>query len=169
MAEASTGTASWEVDIPEPPSVPRWLPITSLLIALLGLAASIYLTYEHFTQNKSLACASNGVIDCAAVTTSKQSEVFGHIPVAVLGLVFFVGIIPLLLPVAWRINTRLVRNTRIVAVAIGVCFVFYLVSVELFDVKKICEWCTGVHILTIALFAVVLFGTAMLDPVEPRR
>jgi uncharacterized membrane protein len=145
--------------------VPAWLPITSLLIALVGLGASIYLTYEHFTQNATLACSANSVVDCAAVTTSPQSRVFG-IPVAVLGLVFFVGIIPALLPVAWRMNTKLVRNGRMVASAIGVCFVFYLIYVELFDVGKICEWCTGVHILTIALFAVILFGTASLDPLD---
>jgi uncharacterized membrane protein len=168
MAEASTRAGSRRTVTPEPSRVPRWLPVTSLLLAFVGLGASIYLTYEHFTQNKSLACASNGVINCAAVTTSPQSKIFG-IPVAVLGLVFFVGIIPLLLPVAWQINTRLVRNGRIAAVGIGVCFVFYLIYVELFDVKKICEWCSGVHLMTIALFAVVLFGTALLDPVEPRR
>jgi uncharacterized membrane protein len=146
------------------PYVPTWLPITSLTIAVLGLGASIYLTYEHFTQNATFACQANSVVDCLAVTTSPQSKMFG-IPVAVLGLVFYVGIIPLLLPVAWRVNTRLMRNGRIAAVGIGVLFVFYLVYVELFDVRKICEWCTGVHILTIALFAVVAFGTAMLDPV----
>lgn len=147
------------------PYVPTWLPITSLLIALAGLGASIYLTYEHFTQNASLACASNSVINCTAVTTSPQSKVFG-IPVAVLGLVFFVAIIPLLTPMGWRMNTRLVRGGRLLAAVVGVGFVFYLIYVELFDVGKICEWCTGVHVLTVALFAVILFGTASLDPVE---
>jgi len=123
------------------PHVPTWLPITSLILAVAGLGASIYLTYEHFTQNSTLACAANSVINCAAVTTSAQSKVFG-IPVAVLGLVFFVAIIPACLPAAWRINTRWMR--------------------------KICEWCTGVHILTIALFGVVLFGTASLDPIDDK-
>jgi uncharacterized membrane protein len=165
VADTTTRTSTREA---ARPYVPTWLPITSLVIALAGLGASIYLTYEHFTQNASLACSTNSVVDCLAVTTSPQSIVFG-IPVAVLGLVFFVGIIPLLLPAAWRMNTRLVRNGRLAAVGIGVCFVFYLIYVELFDVKKICEWCTGVHILTVALFAVVLFGTALLDPVEERR
>ncbi len=145
--------------------VPTWLPITSLTLAVLGLGASIYLTYEHFTQNASLACAANSVINCAAVTTSAESRVFG-IPVAVLGLVFFVAMIPLCLPAAWRINSRLVRRGRIAAVTVGVGFVFYLIYAELFDIGKICEWCTGVHILTVALFGVVLFGTASLDPIE---
>jgi uncharacterized membrane protein len=163
MAETATRTVARR----SAPHVPTWLPITSLLIALVGLGASIYLTYEHFTQNASLACSANSVVDCLAVTTSRQSRILG-VPVAVLGLVFFVGIIPLLLPAAWRINTRLVRTGRIAAVGIGVLFVFYLIYVELFDVGKICEWCTGVHILTFLLFGVVVFGTASLDPVETR-
>jgi uncharacterized membrane protein len=150
-------------------AVPTWLPITSLVIALLGLGVSIYMTYEHFTGNTTLACSSTGVINCAAVTTSKQSMVFGVIPVAVLGLVFFVGIIPLLLPAAWRINTDLVRRGRIAAVGIGVLFVFYLIFVELFSVGKICEYCTAVHILTFLLFGVIVFGTASLEPVAKQR
>jgi uncharacterized membrane protein len=147
--------------------VPTWLPITSLTLAVLGLGASIYLTYEHFTQNASLACAANSVINCAAVTTSAQSKVFG-IPVAVLGLAFFVAIIPMCLPAVWRINTRAVRWARIGAVTVGIGFVFYLIYAELFDIGKICEWCTGVHILTVALFGVVLFGTASLDPIDDK-
>jgi uncharacterized membrane protein len=167
VAETTIRAAARRSPKPETSYVPTWLPITSLLIAIAGLGASIYLTYEHFTQNATLACTTNGVVDCAAVTTSPQSRVFG-IPVAVLGLVFFAGIIPLLLPAAWRVNTKLVRNGRILASAIGIGFVFYLVYVELFDVGKICEWCTGVHVLTLALFAVILFGTASLDPVTEK-
>jgi uncharacterized membrane protein len=165
MAEA---TASRTVSRRTVSSVPAWLPITSLTIALLGLGVSIYMTYEHFTDNHTLACSSTGVVDCLAVTTSKQSMVFGVIPVAVLGLVFFVGIIPLLLPAAWRINTDLVRRGRIAAVGVGVLFVFYLIFVELFDVGKICEFCTAVHILTFLLFGVIVFGTAALEPVSSR-
>ena len=158
-AEAETEPASQ-------PYVPGWLPITSLLIAVVGLGISVYMTYEHFNQNASLACASNSIVDCAAVTTSPQSMVFGKIPVAILGLVFFVGIIPLLTPMAWGARSRLIRWARMGASIIGVGFVFYLVYVEFVDVGKICEWCTGVHILTLALFAVIMFGTASLDPLD---
>jgi uncharacterized membrane protein len=165
MAETGTRTGTRTGSGPARPYVPTWLPITSMLIGLAGLGASIYLTYEHFTANTTLACSVNSVIDCSAVTTSAQSKVFG-IPVAVLGLVFFVGILSLLTPQAWRINTKPVRNVRMLASAIGVCFVFYLIYAELFEIGKICEWCTGVHILTVALFAVILFGTASLDPPE---
>lgn len=36
----------------------------------------------------------------------------------------------------------------------------YLVYVELFQVDAICLWCTAVHVLAFALFAVCLIGSA---------
>jgi uncharacterized membrane protein len=44
--------------------------------------------------------------------------------------------------------------------------VVYLVSVELFALNAICAWCTAVHVVTIALFAVIALGTAALDPLD---
>jgi uncharacterized membrane protein len=43
--------------------------------------------------------------------------------------------------------------------------VMYLVYRELFSLSHICEYCTVVHIMTIALFIVVAFGTALGAPV----
>ena len=31
-------------------------------------------------------------------------------------------------------------------------------------IDAICLWCTAVHVLTVALFAVIAFGTALLSP-----
>ena len=78
----------------------RWQPIASLLLSIYGLGASIYLTITHF-QPKALACVSNSTFNCEKVTQSPQSEIFG-IPVAMLGLVFFVPMLLLCLPAAWR-------------------------------------------------------------------
>ena len=52
---------------------PRWLAPTSLVLVVIGLALSIYLTYEHFTNNATLACSIGGIVDCAKVTTSAPS------------------------------------------------------------------------------------------------
>jgi uncharacterized membrane protein len=42
--------------------------------------------------------------------------------------------------------------------------VVYLVYAELFLVDAVCLWCTVVHVLTVALFAVVALATAVGDP-----
>jgi uncharacterized membrane protein len=91
------------------------------------------------------------------VTTSAESVVFG-IPVAVLGLVFFVPMLVLSLPWAWRTPRRYVARARLAASVVGIGFVFYLLYAELFEVHYICIWCTSVHILTFLLFVVVATG-----------
>src|SRR5690349_16906221 len=80
---------------------PAWLAPLSIVISLVGLAVSVYLTFEHFTANATLACSIGGVIDCAKVTTSAWSTFLG-VPVALLGVVFFVVALGLCLPRVWR-------------------------------------------------------------------
>jgi uncharacterized membrane protein len=147
--------------------VPRWLPIASLALVVIGLALSAYLTYEHYTASATLACSDNGVVNCLQVTTSAQSKVFG-IPVALLGLVYFVAMLPVCLPAAWRSRSPWLRNGRIAAGIVGIGFVFYLLYSELFTIGKICLYCTGVHVVTVALFAVLLFGQASVTAPEDR-
>jgi len=131
----------------------RWQPIVTLLLSIYGLGASIYLTYTHF-QPKALLCASNGTINCEKVTTSPQSEIFG-IPVAMLGLLFFVPMLLLCVPAAWRSADRRVHLARLALAVVGVCMILYLIVAELFIIKAICLWCTSVHVSTFLLFVVI--------------
>jgi uncharacterized membrane protein len=148
--------------------IPAWLPISTTILAIIGLLASAYLTYEHYTASTTLACSDSGVINCLKVTTSAQSKVFG-IPVALLGLLFFVAMVPACLPVAWRSRSRMIRRARLAVATVGILFVFYLIYAELFIIDNICLWCTAVHVVAVALFAVIAFGTASLDPIDTRK
>ena len=87
--------------------------------SVIGLALSVYLTYEHYTASATLACSDNGVVNCLQVTTSAQSKVFG-IPVALLGLVYFAAMLPVCLPVAWRSRPPWLRYGRIGAGIVGI-------------------------------------------------
>jgi len=136
----------------------RWQPFTTLVLALAGLAVAGYMTIVHFDSKVPLACASNGVINCAKVTTSPQSYILG-IPVAVLGLVFFLVMVTLCLPVAWRSLNRHVHIARLILSVTGVGMILYLISAELLIIKAICLWCTGVHILTFTLFVIIVTTT----------
>ncbi len=149
--------------MPSPASIshaPRWLAPVALIIILLGIAVSIYLTVAHYTEPKILACPETGVINCAKVTTSVYSEILG-VPLAVLGLLFFLGMLPLNLPVAWRAANPLFRRLRLIGSALGVAMVMYLVYTELFRLNAICLYCTSVHLLTLLLFGVTVFGTVL--------
>ena len=140
---------------------PAWLQFTSLGLALIGLGVSIYLTIEHYTGNATLACSDKGAINCAAVTTSPESMVFGVFPVAVLGLAFFVAVIPLLTPWAWRSRRREISLLRLGSLVVGVGFILYLIYVELLQVGAICLWCTSVHVITFLLFVLVAMSAAI--------
>ena len=147
--------------------VQPWVPPASLALAVAGLGVSVYLTIEHFTSSTTLACPETGALNCLKVTTSAQSAVLG-IPVAVLGLVYFVAMLAVSLPPLWRSTNQLVRNGRLALAAVGVLFVFYLVFAELFTLHAICLWCTAVHVLAVGLFALVALGTAYADPGDLR-
>ncbi len=126
----------------------RGAQIVAVLAAVLGLGASIYLTVEHYTHGASFACPESATINCLKVTTSKWSTIAG-IPVAVLGLAYFVV---MTVAVALPLHDRRLRAARVVAAAAGILSALYLVYVELFEVDAICLWCTAVHVCTLALF-----------------
>jgi uncharacterized membrane protein len=140
-----------------PSSVRRWLPITTLALVAAGLAVATYLTITHYTSPAMLLCSANSVVDCEAVTTSPESQILG-IPVAVLGVAFFLFMAVMTTPTAWRSPSSIVRWLRLGAAGVGVIFVAYLVSAELILIGRICLWCTAVHVITLALAGVILAG-----------
>ncbi len=146
----------------------RWQPVVATVLCLFGLGVATYLTLTHFDSSVPLSCpAGGGFINCEKVTTSPQSEILG-VPVAVLGLVYFVPMLALNLPAAWRSPDRRVHLARLVLAVAGVAMVLYLVSAELFLIRNLCLWCTSVHVVTFALFVVVVTSTpAVLGALAP--
>ena len=132
----------------------------TLVVAVVGLVLSAYLTLEHFTSSAVLACPEGATINCAKVTSSPWSEILG-IPVAVLGLAYFIAMTALVTPAAWR--RRRLDAVRVGGAGLGVVMVLYLVWVELFRVNALCLWCTGVHLTTLVLLGTVLWRTAGRD------
>jgi uncharacterized membrane protein len=145
-----------------PAGQPLWLQVTSMVLAVLGLAISAYETYAHFNGNRLAGCPTggNGTFNCAAVITSSESMVFGVFPVAILGLLFYVAAVPLFSPWAWRAKRRVVHQLRLASVIVGMGFVMYLIYAEL-QIGSICEYCTGVHVVTFLLFGITVFSAAI--------
>jgi uncharacterized membrane protein len=144
---------------------PRSLVWASFVLAIAGLALAAYLAYEHGSGSNSLACPDSGRIDCAKVTTSSYSE-FQGIPVAYLGLAFFVVLVLAMSPRAWASPAPLMRGGRVALVTGGLAFAIYLVWAELYQLDAICLYCTGVHVAAFLLFVVVLFAEAARPPAE---
>ena len=168
-AAAAPASTSW---------TPRWLRITTLALSVLGLGLSIYLTIAHLAGAHILVCSSHGVVNCEAVTTSPESELFGKLPVAELGLAFYVFMTVINLPWAWQPEWRWLPargrlaaarlralplaawRVRLGSAIVGVLFILYLIYTELITLREICLWCTYVHITTFVLFVIMIAQAA---------
>ncbi|HEY2549916.1 MAG TPA: vitamin K epoxide reductase family protein [Streptosporangiaceae bacterium] len=151
---------------PQQPGAPGWLRWTTLGLSLAGLGLSIYLTVAHLVGTSILACSSNGLVNCSLVTTSSQSKLFGVFPVAELGLAFYVFMVAINSPWAWRMRQPAVYWLRLGSVVAGMVFVLYLVYVELIQLHHICLYCTYTHVVTFLLFGVLVFYAASRPPGE---
>jgi uncharacterized membrane protein len=156
-----SATGELAVEAPDSGTAPLWLQLATWVLSLAGLGVSIYLTYAHFTQSALLGCAESSLINCTKVTTSPQSYVFG-IPVAVLGLAFYLAAVALMSPWAWRAPRyrREISLLRIASLVVGMGFVLYLIYAELFIIGSICLYCTSVHAITFLLFVLTAFAAA---------
>lgn len=152
----------------------RWAPDLAALIimALGGLAISIYLTTVHYTHAR-LLCSTGGIVNCTQVTTSVYSVVPGtQIPITIPGMLWFL-VSGALASAAWRRQTRtgaaLMRLglAQIIWGAAGLVTVLYLVYVELVRLHAICEWCSAVHVLTLLTFLVALYRVQRLAETRP--
>ncbi len=116
--------------------------LASIVLAVLGITVSAYLTAYHYFSSIPLACSTKGLINCANVLHSKYAMLMG-LPVAAFGVIFFV--IELSLLYINRDEPLFIFN------ALGIGFVIYLLYAELM-VGNICEYCTSVHIIVAILF-----------------
>jgi uncharacterized membrane protein len=117
-------------------------------LAALGLGVAIYLTYIHYAGIKPACTAGQS---CIKVQTSQWSRLAG-VPVALLGLIGYVGILAALLAPD-REETRL---AALGLTLIGFSFSAYLTYRELFSIHAVCEWCaSSAVILTLLLIAAV--------------
>jgi uncharacterized membrane protein len=179
---AKTARTAGAAALTEPEEVrpfgpPLWLQLATLVLALLGLAVSAYETYAHYTGNHLAGCATGkgGTFDCTAVITSSQSMLFGVLPVAILGLIFYVFVVAIMTPWAWRLDRlklgRLSLSVgwlRLAAMIAGMGFVMYLIYAELYQIGQVCEYCSGVHIITFLLFCVTLVSAAIWGLSKPK-
>jgi uncharacterized membrane protein len=141
--------------------VARWAVAITFILSLLGLGISIYMTIQHFRGSSYLGCTTSGFENCTVVTTSPQSRILG-VPVAVLGVVNYSTMSVLNSPWVWRVKNYWVHVARFVLSIASMLMVLWLVTAELLIIRKICLYCTSVHIITFALLIVL----SMVSPTQ---
>jgi len=128
------------------------------LIALAGAGSLIlaYLTRLHYSTGGSSFCNFAPGLSCDLVNQSTYSEIFG-IPVAVLGLLFFLTVIVILL------NDR--RPGYFALTLILTCFALTfslsLSAVEVFILRTICLLCETTKVIMAVMIAVSAYGAGL--------
>lgn len=136
--------------------------LTALVaMAVAGIGIAAYLTAVHYLD-VPLACPANALINCAQVTSSAYSVVPGtQIPITIPGLLWFIvsgglAVLALIRAADGRPEPERLRLYQVLWGAAGLLFVLYLVYCEIVLLHRLCEWCTVVHLLTLATFLVAL-------------
>jgi uncharacterized membrane protein len=127
-----------------------WVRFAIPLLSIIGLGASIYLTYVEFTHTRAL-CGPVG--DCNAVQSSPYAKLFGVLPIGLVGTLGYIAILG-----AW-----LLQNFRMGAIAktagpimfgmalFGTLFSIYLTYLEIFIIHAVCIWCLSSAVIITAL------------------
>ncbi len=138
---------------PSAAAQPRWRWAIPPLV-VLGLIVAGYLAYVE-TQQVTAICGPVG--DCNAVQQSEFALLFGFLPIAVLGLIGYIGI-----GVAWAVTRfgsgRWVHLAKLALVGMawfGIAFSIYLTFLEPFVIGATCAWCLTSAVVMTLLFWVI--------------
>lgn len=139
---------------------PRWLWRASIGLCVVGLGVGVYLTLlEHSGASLAWVCGGASA-QCRRVLLSPESRLAG-VPLSDLGVAFFLVMLLLCLPAAWRTQMTAIHQARVAATWISMAMVFYLLYAELFEVRTVCLPCTAIHVLAFLLFVVVVTGSQL--------
>jgi uncharacterized membrane protein len=126
-----------------------WLP--SIILALIGLGDSVYLTYVKVTDQLAL-CGNLG--DCESVNNSVYSEI-GGVPIALLGAGAYLAILA-----ALYVQRKYAQwyETAVLVVfglsLVGVIYSAYLTYIEIAVLRAICPYCVVSAIVLLALLGI---------------
>lgn len=125
----------------------RRLGIAIAVLGFFGLCIATYLTYVHYAHLKPFCVSSGG---CEVVQNSKWAHFIG-IPVPVLGLVGWIGILGSLL-----VPGDIGRGLTALLTLFGFGFSMYLTYLEKYEIHAWCQWCiANATIMTITMVLAV--------------
>lgn len=128
------------------------LYITAAIVALIGLADSIYLTIEHVT-GRSVICTI--VAGCSEVLGSRYAVVAG-VPLALVGAAAYFSVFSLATLAAF--GYRFASGVLTVLVLAMFLVSLWLIYLQAFVIHAFCQFCLLSATVTTALTVIVLFA-----------
>jgi uncharacterized membrane protein len=129
----------------------KWLYKASIVLVVIGLLVSVYMTIYKITSNNEM-CLGSG--DCATVNNSRYSEIYG-IPVALVGVGGYLAILGLHL--VEKRNQHLKANATLYLFGLaltGFLFTLYLIYVEFALLDAICPFCLASQVIMTLVFII---------------
>lgn len=116
--------------------IKAWLPWAFVILGFVGFLDTSYLTVNHFTGTAVNCTITEG---CDEVLASEYSEIFG-VPMALLGLLYYLFI---LLAGFFYLDTKNIKVLKILTfiTSFGFLFSLWLVYLQFFIIKAICQYC----------------------------
>ncbi len=132
-----------------------WLDLAIPILAMLGLGASIYLTYVELTHTQAL-CGPVG--DCNAVQSSPYAKLFGLVPIGLVGALGYIAILVVWLWRRFRTDalSKVAGPIMFGMALFGTLFSVYLTYLELFVIHAVCIWCLSSAVIITALMLLCL-------------
>ena len=127
-------------------------PLLAAVIALIGLADSIYLTIKHYT-GEAVPCSV--VEGCEQVLTSSYAEVAGF-PLAAFGAIAY--FIAFALAILAAFGNRLMWRLFSVQVVFMIVFTIWLFYLQAFVIGAFCQFCLLSAATTLVLFLIALIS-----------
>jgi uncharacterized membrane protein len=134
--------------------------VASIVVAVIGLGIATYLTVAHYAGDAPVCAIAHG---CATVQKSDYAKLAG-IPVAVLGVIGYLGILAALI----RDDESSRTAAAFLSIA-GLGFSAWLTYVEVGKLDAICIWCVGSAICMTLLAALTVSRVLTASPPELAR
>jgi uncharacterized membrane protein len=138
------------------------LDLAALIIAMIGLSVSCYLSIVKLT-NQDVLCFQ-GMGDCQVVTSSAYS-VWRGIPIAYLGVVGYILILGLMfLNHQQKHESSSIMLALFGITAFGALYSLYLTYLEFFIIHSVCPWClvSASAMLLLFVYSAILLGRSKL-------
>ena len=137
--------------------------IVFLILSFLGIIDAGYLTMKHYT-GAYIPCT---ILDgCNAVAQSEYSVILG-IPVALLGLMFYVTVFVLSMAMLDSKNEKLIKYILLFAIT-GFAVSLFLTYLQVFVIKALCMYCllSAVNTVVLLVLSIMLFKHAKIFKTE---
>jgi uncharacterized membrane protein len=134
----------------------------SIIFGLIGFLDSLYLFYSELT-GRFFCPIQVGMFECETVNTSKFAKLLG-VHVSLWGMLFYLLVIVIMFLSLYTKNDYWLSFFLPVAGLWGFLFSVYLTAIELFVIKKLCEFCLLSAICTTIIFILVIFAKRLVFP-----